>query len=85
MYKCNIGNEKTNKTVENNKWIYKCKICYVYNTKNGKILPAYITSKLLEESILKLNSHFLLLDGFPRNSDNLYVLIVYLITWIVLA
>lgn len=54
-------------------------ICYVYNTKNGKILPAYITSKLLEESILKLNSHFLLLDGFPRNSDNLYVLIVYLI------
>ena len=39
--------------------------------KNGTIVPVEITCKLLERAMLKSNEDTFLIDGFPRNEDNL--------------
>lgn len=39
--------------------------------KEGKIVPAEITTALLFDSILKSPTPYVFIDGFPRNEDNL--------------
>lgn len=39
--------------------------------KEGKIVPAEITTGLLFDSISKTKTPYILIDGFPRNEDNL--------------
>jgi len=38
---------------------------------DGKIVPVAITIKLIKDAILKSNNDLFLIDGFPRNQDNL--------------
>ena len=38
---------------------------------NGQIVPAMITVELLKEKIFEDRSKYYLIDGFPRNWDNL--------------
>lgn len=39
--------------------------------RNGTIVPVEITCKLLERAMQQSNSNKFLIDGFPRNQDNL--------------
>ncbi|XP_015924410.1 UMP-CMP kinase [Parasteatoda tepidariorum] len=39
--------------------------------KNGTIVPVEITCRLIEEAMKKADSSKFLIDGFPRNKDNL--------------
>jgi UMP-CMP kinase len=39
--------------------------------KEGKIVPVEITIKLLENAMVKSVNNDFLIDGFPRNKDNL--------------
>lgn len=43
---------------------------FIYIQK-GKILPSWITTSLIQNKILELQSNYLILDGFPRDIDNL--------------
>ena len=38
---------------------------------DGKIVPVAITIKLIKDAIIKSNYELFLIDGFPRNQDNL--------------
>ena len=38
---------------------------------DGKIVPVTITIKLIKDAIMKYNNDLFLIDGFPRNQDNL--------------
>lgn len=39
--------------------------------RNGKIVPVEVTCSLLENAMKKSGKHKFLIDGFPRNQDNL--------------
>lgn len=39
--------------------------------REGKIVPAEITTALLFDSVNKTKTPYILIDGFPRNEDNL--------------
>lgn len=38
--------------------------------KNGRMVPAQITIKLIERAMQQANTNTFLIDGFPRNEDN---------------
>jgi hypothetical protein len=38
--------------------------------KEGKIVPAEVTIKLLQEAMIKSENDKFLIDGFPRNEEN---------------
>lgn len=39
-------------------------------TKEGKIVPSYVTVKLLQNAMNESNVKKFLIDGFPRNTEN---------------
>ncbi|CAK9302401.1 unnamed protein product [Gordionus sp. m RMFG-2023] len=42
-----------------------------YHIKNGSIVPVEITCKLIENAMLRSGKNNFLIDGFPRNQNNL--------------
>lgn len=42
-----------------------------HHIKNGTIVPVEITCKLIERAMQRSNNNLFLIDGFPRNKDNL--------------
>lgn len=38
--------------------------------KEGKIVPAEVTIKLLQRAMIENENHKFLIDGFPRNEEN---------------
>lgn len=50
--------------------VYCCRTMIQNMIKEGKIVPAEVTVKLLEKAMKESANDKFLIDGFPRNLDN---------------